>query len=157
RLITEDRVRVIFGCWTSASRKEVLPIVEKHNHLLFYPVQYEGLEQSPNIVYCGAAPNQQIIPAVRYCYGFLGKRRFFLVGSDYVFPRVANAIIKDELKSLQGTLAGEEYIPLGDGDVADVVKKVQESGADVILNTINGDSNRAFFRRLRAAGITPQK
>ena len=95
RLISKERVRAVFGCWTSASRKTVKPVFERHDHLLFYPVQYEGLEESPNIVYTGAAPNQQIIPAVQWCFDNLGKR-FFLVGSDYVFPRTANAIIKDQ-------------------------------------------------------------
>jgi len=122
---------------------------------LFYPVQYEGLEQSPNIVYCGAAPNQQIVPAVQYCFGFLGKRRFFLVGSDYVFPRTANAIIREELKVLGAQLVGEEYLPLGCEDVAAIVKKIVEAKPDVILSTINGNSNNSFFRALRRAGVTP--
>jgi ABC-type branched-subunit amino acid transport system substrate-binding protein len=87
-------------------------VVERHNQLLFYPVQYEGLELSPNIVYAGAAPNQQIIPAVKWCFDHLGKR-FFLVGSDYVFPRTANAIIKDQVGALGGEIAGEDYILLG--------------------------------------------
>ena len=89
-LIEKEKVAAVFGCWTSASRKTVKPVFEKYDHLLFYPVQYEGLEQSPNIVYTGAAPNQQIIPAVKWCFDNLGKK-FFLVGSDYVFPRTANA------------------------------------------------------------------
>src|SRR5262249_5002561 len=95
KLITQDQVCTVFGCWTSASRKTVNPVIENHNLLLFYPVQYEGLEQSPNIVYTGAAPTQQIIPAVKWCCSFLKKNRLFLVGSDYVFPRAANAIIRD--------------------------------------------------------------
>ena len=156
RLITRERVSVVFGCWTSASRKTVKPVFEKHDHLLFYPVQYEGLEQSPNIVYTGAAPNQQIIPGVKWAFDNLG-RRFFLVGSDYVFPRTANAIIKDQVAALGGTIVGEEYILLGSSAVADVVQKIAESKPDVILNTINGDSNVAFFRALRTAKITPDR
>jgi urea transport system substrate-binding protein len=155
RLIVDEKVCVIFGCWTSASRKMVKPVVEQFNHLLFYPVQYEGLESSPNIVYTGAAPNQQIIPAVKWSFETIG-RRFFLVGSDYVFPHVANAIIRDHVKALRGEIAGEEYILLGGNDVDAIVRKIVETKPDVILNTINGDSNVAFFRALRAAGITPR-
>jgi urea transport system substrate-binding protein len=155
RLITRDHVSVIFGCWTSASRKAVKPIVEKHDHLLFYPVQYEGLEQSPNIIYIGATPNQQIMPGVKWCFDHLG-RKMFLVGSDYVFPRTANQIIRDQLAALGGDIVGEAYIPLGSQDVQDVVRKIVDASPDVILNTINGDSNLAFFKVLRASGITPQ-
>ena len=156
RLITQEKVSAIFGCWTSASCKSVKPVIEKHDHLLFYPVQYEGLEQCPNIVYTGAAPNQQIIPAVRWCFEKLG-RKFFLVGSDYVFPRTANEIIRDQLRSLHGEIVGEEYILLGSKEVQGVVQSIIAAQPDVILNTINGDTNEAFFRELRAAGITPEK
>lgn len=155
RLITEERVSAIFGCWTSASRKAVKPIVERHDHLLFYPVQYEGLEQSPNIVYTGAAPNQQIIPGVKWCFDHLG-RRLFLVGSDYVFPRMANQIIRDQCAALGGEIVGEEFVHLGSQDVKHLVQKIVRARPDVILNTINGDSNLAFFRELRAAGISPR-
>lgn len=156
RLIVGENVSVIFGCWTSASRKMVKPEVEKLGHLLFYPLQYEGLETSPNIVYTGAAPNQQIIPAVKWSFEKIG-RRFFLVGSDYVFPHVANMIIRDHVNALRGEIVGEEYILLGSNDVDAIVRKIVETGPDVILNTINGDSNVAFFRALRAAGITPRR
>jgi urea transport system substrate-binding protein len=157
KLIAQDKVCTIFGCWTSASRKTVLPVIEKHDHLLFYPVQYEGLEQSPHIVYTGAAPNQQIIPAVKWCLTALKKKKFFLVGSDYVFPRCANAIIRDQARSLGDDIVGEEYLLLGSSDVGDIVRKIVAARPDAILNTINGDSNVAFFRALRAAGITPDK
>ena len=156
RLIAQEEVSTVFGCWTSASRKTVKPVFEKHDHLLFYPVQYEGLEACPNIVYTGAAPNQQIIPAVRWCFEHLG-RKFFLVGSDYVFPRTANEIIRDQLRSLHGEIVGEQYILLGSEDVQDAVQSIVAAKPDVILNTINGDTNVAFFRELRAAGITPEK
>ena len=156
RLITAERVSVIFGCWTSASRKRVKPVVEKYGHLLFYPVQYEGLEQSPNIIYTGATPNQQIIPAVKWCLDNVGKK-FFLVGSDYVFPRTANAIMKEQITVLRGEILGEEYVPLGSSEVKAMIGKIVRSRPDVILNTINGDSNVAFFRELRAAGITPEQ
>jgi urea transport system substrate-binding protein len=157
KLITRDRVCTVFGCWTSASRKTVKPVIEKHNHLLFYPVQYEGLEQSPNIVYTGAAPNQQIVPAVKWCCSFLKKKRLFLVGSDYVFPRAANAIIRDYATDLNADIVGEEYLPLGSADLGSVIKKIQARQPDMILNTINGDSNVAFFRALRKAGFTSDK
>ncbi len=157
RMITEDKVAVIFGCWTSASRKAVKAIVEKRDHLLLYPLQYEGLEQSPNIVYLGAAPNQQIRPAVKHFYAFEGKRRFYLVGSDYVFPRAANAILRDDVKELGAEVVGESYLPLGSPDVAAIVSAIRKSRCDVIFNTINGDSNRAFFRELQQQGITPDR
>lgn len=156
RLITKEKVSVVFGCWTSASRKTVKPVFEKHNHLLFYPVQYEGLEQSPNIVYTGAAPNQQIVPAVKWCLDELGNRAF-LVGSDYVFPRTANAIARDQIVALGAAVVGEEYILLGSHDVEAVVEEIVATQPDFILNTINGDSNVDFFKALRRAGITPER
>jgi urea transport system substrate-binding protein len=156
RLLTQDKVCAVFGCWTSASRKTVRPIFEKLSGLLFYPVQYEGLEESPNIIYLGAAPNQQIIPAVRWAFDNLG-RRFYLVGSDYVFPRAANAVISDQVKALGGSIVGQDYIPLGQDKTDDVVARIQAAHPDVILNTINGDTNIAFFRSLRAAGICPSR
>ncbi len=155
KLITQDKVCTVFGCWTSASRKTVLPVFEKHGHLLFYPVQYEGLEQSPNIVYTGAAPNQQIIPAIKWCVSHLKKKKLFLVGSDYVFPHCAHAIIKDFAKNLGAEVVGEEYLLLGSSEVRSLVGKIVKARPDVILNTINGDSNVAFFRELRAAGVMP--
>jgi urea transport system substrate-binding protein len=157
KLITQNQVCTVFGCWTSASRKTVKSVIEKHNHLLFYPVQYEGLEQSPNIVYTGAAPNQQIIPALKWCCSFLKKKRLFLVGSDYVFPRAANVIIRDYAADLSADIVGEEYLPLGSADMGAVVKKIQDRKPDMILSTINGDSNVAFFRALRKARFSSEK
>ena len=125
-LIREEQVAVVFGCWTSASRKTVKPIFEQYDHLLFYPVQYEGLESSPNIVYTGAAPNQQIIPAVKWALDQLG-RRVFLVGSDYVFPHAANAIMRDQIRSLRGSVVGEHYVLLGSSAVAPVVAAIAAS------------------------------
>jgi urea transport system substrate-binding protein len=155
-LIVEDRVAVTFGCWTSACRKQVKPIVEQHRHLLFYPLQYEGLEQSPYIVYTGAAPNQQIIPAVTWAADNLGNR-FYLVGSDYVFPRTANAIIRHVVEILRGTIVGEDYLPLGSRDTRRIVEAIQRARPAVILNTINGDTNVDFFKDLRRVGITPDE
>ncbi len=157
RLIRDGRVCTIFGCWTSASRKAVVPVVERHDHLLIYPIGYEGAEQSPNVVYLGAVPNQRILPALRWQVGFEGKRRWFLVGSDYVFPAVANAVIRDEAKALGCAVVGEEYLLLGSTDVAGVVAKIKKARPDLIVNTINGDTNVAFFRALRRAGITPRE
>jgi urea transport system substrate-binding protein len=157
KLIAQDEVITLFGCWTSASRKAVKPVVEKYDNLLLYPVQNEGLEQSPNIIYLGAAPNQQIIPAVRWCVSFLNKRRLFLVGSDYIFPRAANAIIRDQARALGAEIVGEEYLALGSVQASEIVEKIRRSKADIILNTINGDTNVAFFRALRAAGILPSQ
>ena len=154
QLIVKEKVSVIFGGWTSASRKTMKPVFEKYDHLLFYPVQYEGLEQSPNIVYTGAAPNQQVLPAIEWAGENLGKR-FFLVGSDYVFPRSANEIMKGKINEISGQVVGEEYRNLGDTNFDDIVDKIIQTHPDVILNTINGDSNIAFFKTLREKGITP--
>ena len=155
RLIVEEEVSVIFGGWTSASRKTMKPVFEEYNHLLFYPVQYEGLEQSPNIVYTGAAPNQQVLPAINWAFENLGTK-FFLVGSDYVFPRSANEIMKERINELGGEILGEEYRILGDRNFVEIVDKIAKTKPDVILNTINGDSNLGFFNELRKKGIDPE-
>ena len=155
KLITEDNVCTLFGCWTSASRKAVVSVVEQHKHLLFYPVQFEGMEQSPNVVYLGPVPNQQILPALRLLVGFEGKRRWFLVGSDYVYPITANAVVRAEAEKSGCEVVGEEYLLLGNGEVGAVVKKIKDSGADLIVNTVNGDTNVALFRALRRARVTP--
>lgn len=153
KLIQNDKVATIFGCWTSASRKAVKPVVEETGALLWYPVQYEGMEMSPNIMYMGAAPNQQAVPAVEYCVKNFGKK-VFLVGSDYVFPRTANKIIKAQLAYLGGTCAGEEYTPMGHTDYATIVSKIAAAKPDCVINTLNGDSNVAFFKQLTDAGLT---
>ena len=155
KLINEKKVDVIFGCWTSASRKTVKPVFEKNKHLLFYPIQYEGLEQSPNIVYTGAAPNQQILPAVKWAIDNIGSK-VFIVGSDYVFPRTAAAIITDKVAELGGEVVGEEYVLLGSQEVDAMVAAIVAVQPDVIMNNINGDSNVAFFKKLKEAGITAE-
>ena len=157
RLISKDDACVIFGCWTSASRKGVLPVVEAAGHLLVYPMAYEGLEQSPNIVYTGAAPNQQITPAVQWCHEKLGARRFFLVGSDYVWPHCVNAIIGDQLAALGAEKVAEAYIPFGSMDVAAAVRAIVETKPDVVLCSVVGDSAIAFAQALRQAGVDPVK
>jgi urea transport system substrate-binding protein len=149
RLITQEKVSVLFGCWTSSSRKAVKPIVEKHRHLLFYPVQYEGLEQSPNIIYTGSAPNQQIIPGTYWALENLGKR-VYLLGSDYIFPRTANRIIRDIVRAAGGQVLGTRYLPLGGSDMTAGMAEILRLKPDVIINTINGDSNLDFFRALQS-------
>lgn len=153
KLLQKDSVVTIFGCWTSASRKAVLPVVEQNKGLLWYPVQYEGVESSPNIFYIGATTNQQIIPAVTWLLQNKGKK-FYLLGSDYVFPRTANKIIKEQLKAEGGTLVAEEYTPLGHTDYNTIISKIKKEKPDVIFNTLNGDSNVAFFKQLKDAGIS---
>ena len=157
RLIDQEKVSVIFGCWTSASRKSVKPVVEHKSHLLIYPMAYEGLEQSPSIVYTGAAPNQQVIPAVSWCYETLKARKFFLVGSDYVWPHCVNEIAKDQLKALGAECVGESYILFGTAEVDASVKAIQKAGPDVIISTVVGDSNQAFYERLQTAGIRAER
>jgi len=156
RLITEQQVVAIFGCWTSASRKMVKPVVEKHHNLLLYPVQYEGLEASPNILYTGTTANQQIIPALVWAAHHLG-RRIYLLGSDYIFPRSANFIIRRYAQAAGATIVGERYLPLGSRKMRKVLADIARIKPDVVLNTINGDSNLALFRALKQAGVTAKK
>ncbi len=156
RLIKNEQVSILFACLTSSCRKRVKDVVEEENHLLMYPVVYEGLEQSPNIIYLGAAPNQQIIPAIKWAMDHLGKR-FYLVGSDYIWPRIANEIIKAEVKNLGGEILGEDYIPLGDTEMRPTVQHILEKKPQIILHTLVGTSNKPFFEALYQAGITPKK
>ncbi|MEU0394957.1 urea ABC transporter substrate-binding protein [Streptomyces sp. NPDC006208] len=152
-LIKEDKVAATFGCWTSASRKAVKPVFEKYRSPLFYPVQYEGLEQSPYIFYIGATTNQQIVPALDYLKK-QGLTRLALVGSDYVFPRTANKIIKAYAKANGMKVVTEDYAPLGSTEFSTIVNEVKGSGADAVFNTLNGDSNVAFFKEYKSAGMT---
>ncbi len=152
RLIKDQHVSAVFACWTSACRKAVKPVVEGLHHLMFYAVQYEGLEESDAIVHTGAAPNQQIIPGTRWTLDHFG-RRIYLVGSDYIFPRTANRIIHDVAAIADGRILGERYVPLGSDDVGAVIDDIRRLHPDVVLNTINGDSNRPFFEGLRKAGL----
>lgn len=152
-LIQKDQVQTIFGCWTSASRKAVLPVIEREGHLLWYPVQYEGYEQSSAIMYGGAAPNQQILPALEWGLNQFGKK-VFLVGSDYIFPRTANRLIKAELSRHHGTPSGEFYQPLGHQNFRKTVQAIHNRQPDFIINTINGDSNQGFFQALSQAKLS---
>jgi urea transport system substrate-binding protein len=155
KLLGEEKVAALFGCWTSASRKAVRPAVERHGSVLFYPVQYEGLEQSPRIVYLGATPNQQILPGIDYLTGTLGKRRLFVVGSDYVFPRTATEVVGDHVKKKPGVeVVGAEFVPLGSREVVGIVEQVRKSNADGVVNLLNGTTNFSFFKELKAAGVT---
>jgi urea transport system substrate-binding protein len=157
RLIETEKVSVIFGCWSSASRKSVKPIVEQYNHLLFYPNAYEGLEQSPNIIYTGAAPNQHIIPAVKWTYDNLKARKYFLAGSDHIWPRGVFATVRDCLQSLGAEVVGEEYLALHTTDVDPLIAKIKQARPDVILSTVSGDTNFPFYQKLSAAGLGPQE
>ncbi|QZH64077.1 urea ABC transporter substrate-binding protein [Mycolicibacterium farcinogenes] len=156
KLISSDCVAAVFGGWTSSSRKAMLPVFESANALLYYPVQYEGLESSKNIFYTGATTNQQIVPALDYLKE-KGIKSLYLVGSDYVFPQTANRIIKAYAKENGIEIKGEDYTPLGSTDFSTIVNKVRSADADAVFNTLNGDSNVAFFREYRNVGLTPQE
>ena len=153
KLIRSDCTAAVFGGWTSSSRKAMLPVFEGNNALLFYPVQYEGLESSKNIFYTGATTNQQIVPALDYLKE-KGAKSLFLVGSDYVFPQTANKIIKAYAAANGMEIKGEEYAPLGYTDFSTIVSKVKSADADAVFNTLNGDSNVAFFKEYKNAGLT---
>jgi urea transport system substrate-binding protein len=160
QLITQDKAAVVFGCWTSVSRKSVLPVFEELNGLLFYPVQYEGEELSKNVFYTGAAPNQQAIPAVEYLMSKDGggAKRFVLLGTDYVYPRTTNKILRAFLKSkgVADKDIDEKYTPFGHSDyqtiVADI-KKFSAGGKTAVISTINGDSNVPFYKELGNQGL----
>ncbi len=159
KLIDQDKVATVFGCWTSSSRKAVLDTFKTKKHMLWYPVQYEGQECSQNVFYTGAAPNQQIEPSVDWLLKtYLGKP-FFLVGSDYVFPQTANSIIKAQLAAKGGKVVGEEYIKLGDNEVSAVIAKIKAAlpSGGIIYNSLNGSTNVAFFKALQGAGMTAEK
>jgi urea transport system substrate-binding protein len=161
QLLTQDKVAVMFGCWTSVSRKSVLPVVEELNGLLFYPVQYEGEELSKNVFYTGAAPNQQAIPAVEYLMSKDGgsAKRFVLLGTDYVYPRTTNKILRAFLKSkgVAETDIIEEYTPFGHSDYQTIIGKIKKFASEgkktAVISTINGDSNVPFYKELGNQGL----
>lgn len=168
RLITEKQVQALFGCWTSACREALKPVVEKHRHLLFYALQYEGMEQSPNILYGGAIPNQLVMPAVHWALVNLGKsgkggksdgrgKRVYLAGSDYVFSRVVNILIKDLLGAHGAVVVGERYLPLEGAAMDDLAADIVRQQPDIVLSTISDIDNAVFFRTLEKSGITPGK
>ena len=159
-LLTVEEVDVIFGCWTSVSRKSVLPVIEEVNGLLFYPVQYEGEESSKNVFYTGAAPNQQAIPATDYFLDELGVEKFALLGTDYVYPRTTNNILESYLqqKGISEADIFVNYTPFGHSDWSKIVSDVVALGADGkkvgVISTINGDANIGFYKELSAAGVS---
>ncbi len=161
QLISQDKVAVTFGCWTSVSRKSVLPVFEELNGLLFYPVQYEGEELSKNVFYTGAAPNQQAIPAVEYLMSKDGgsAKRFVLLGTDYVYPRTTNKILRAFLKSKGVAEADivEEYTPFGHSDYQSIIAKIKKFSSEgkktAVISTINGDSNVPFYKELGNQGL----
>ena len=157
KLISTDKVAATFGGWTSASRKAMLPVFERNKALLYYPVQYEGLEASPYIFYTGATTNQQIIPGLEFLKEKLKVKTLFLVGSDYVFPRTANKEIKAWAKANGMKIVGEEYTPLGNTEYATTINKIKEAKPDAVFQTINGDSNVAFFKQFKDAGLDAKK
>ncbi len=159
QLILEDEVAVTFGCWTSVSRKSVLPVYEENNALLFYPVQYEGEEQSLNVFYTAASPNQQLVPAAQFAIDELEAKKFYLLGTDYVFPRTANRVLKAYLLSVGVPEENiiEEYTPFHHQDYQTIVGKIKSfsaSGDAVVLSTINGDSNVPFYTEFANQGLT---
>jgi len=162
-LITKDKVSVIFGCWTSVSRKSVLPVIEELNGLLFYPVQYEGEESSKNVFYTGAAPNQQAIPAVDYLMKDIGVKRWVLAGTDYVYPRTTNKILEAYLKA-KGVSDKDimiNYTPFGHSDWQSIVSQIKKFGSagkkTAVVSTINGDANVPFYKELANQGISAEK
>ncbi|QDZ40065.1 ABC transporter substrate-binding protein [Euhalothece natronophila Z-M001] len=156
RLINDDEVKCVLGCYTSASRLAVLPVFEGEDSILYYPVYYEGNECSSNVFYTGAAPNQQVTDSIPYCYENFGPRAFF-VGSDYVYPRESNRIAIAELEELGGESVGEEYAELGTTEFSTIINRIQQAQPDFVLSNIVGDSIPAFYRQYRDAGITPDQ
>jgi urea transport system substrate-binding protein len=160
-LITKEKVAVTFGCWTSVSRKSCLPTFEEYNSLLFYPVQYEGEEQSLNVFYTGASPNQQLVPAAEYMIKEMGMKKFYLLGTDYVFPRTANKVLKAYLKSMgvPDENIREEYTPFHHQDYQSIVAKLKKfaaGGKACVMSTINGDSNVPFYKEFANQGLTSE-
>lgn len=155
-LLNNERVEVIFGCWTPTSRRTVEPVLAKYQGLLFYPGQTEGVDLSPYVISLGPTPNQQVIPGVQWSYENLGKK-FYLIGSDYLYSHISQEIIKEFIPSLPGaSIVGEDYIPLGTPTVKEYISKIIAAKPDVILNTINGETSKVFFKELRKAGITSE-
>jgi len=155
KLLEEDHVAAVFGCWTSASRKAVLPVFEKDNGLLYYPTFYEGLEQSHNVFYTGQEATQQIIAGLEWIAKEKKAKTYYLIGSDYIWPRTSMKIARKEIEQhLGGKVVGEEYIALGDTQFGSVINKIRLKKPDVIYAAVVGGSNVAWFKQLKAAGIT---
>jgi len=158
KLLERDKVAAVFGCWTSASRKAVLPVFEKDNGLLYYPTFYEGLEQSKNVFYTGQEATQQIIAGLDWIKKEKGAKTYFLVGSDYIWPRTSNKIARKHIENaLKGTVVGEEYYPLGHTQFGSLINKIKLKKPDVIYSIVVGGSNVAWWKQLKAAGVTASK
>lgn len=157
KLLIQDRTASVFGCWTSASRKAVLPVFEKENGLLYYPTFYEGLEQSKNVFYTGQEATQQILAGLDWLHKTKGAKTFFLVGSDYIWPRTSNKIARKHIeKVLKGTVVGEEYYPLGHTQFGSLINKIKAQKPDAVYAIVVGGSNVSFYKQLKAAGVTAQ-
>ncbi|HEV7856079.1 MAG TPA: urea ABC transporter substrate-binding protein [Herminiimonas sp.] len=155
KLLVSDKVATVFGCWTSASRKAVLPVFEKENGLLYYPTFYEGLEQSKNVIYTGQEATQQILASLDWIAKEKKAKTFFLVGSDYIWPRTSNKIARKHIENvLKGSVVGEEYYPLGNTQFGSLINKIKLKKPDVIFVDVVGGSTVAFFKQLKAAGVT---
>jgi urea transport system substrate-binding protein len=158
KLLVNDRVATVFGCWTSASRKAVLPVFEKENGMLYYPTFYEGLEQSKNVIYTGQEATQQIIWGLDWAKQEKKAKTFFLVGSDYIWPRTSMKIARKHVENFQkGQIVGEEYYPLGHTNFNSLINKIKLKKPDCVYCAVVGGSNVAFYKQLKAAGITAQK
>ena len=157
KLLVNDKVAAVFGCWTSASRKAVLPVFEQYNGMLYYPTFYEGLEQSPNVIYTGQEATQQIIAGIDWVVKNKGAKKFFLLGSDYIWPRTSNKIARKHIEKLGLKVVGEEYYPLGHTQFNSVINKIKLKKPDVLYAIVVGGSNVAFYKQLKAAGIDMTK
>ncbi len=157
KLLEKDKVAAVFGCWTSASRKAVLPVFEKDNGLLYYPTFYEGLEESPNVYYTGQEATQQILAGIDWVVKEKGAKTFYLLGSDYIWPRTSNKIARKHIEKNGLKVVGEEYFPLGHTQFNSVINKIKLKKPDVIYAIIVGGSNVAFYKQLKAAGIDLNK
>ncbi|WP_428140153.1 urea ABC transporter substrate-binding protein [Bradyrhizobium sp.] len=158
KLLEKDKVAAVFGCWTSASRKAVLPVFEKDNGLLYYPTFYEGLEESKNVFYTGQEATQQILAGLDWASKELGAKTFYLVGSDYIWPRTSMKIARKHIENvLKGTVVGEEYYPLGSTQFGSLINKIKLKKPDLVFGAVVGGSNVAWFKQLNAAGLTFKK
>ena len=157
KLLVNDKVAAVFGCWTSASRKAVLPVFEQYNGMLYYPTFYEGLEQSPNVIYTGQEATQQILAGIDWVTKTKGAKTFYLLGSDYIWPRTSNKIARKHIEKLGLKVVGEEYYPLGHTQFNSVINKIKLRKPDVIFASVVGGSNVAFYKQLKAAGIDMTK
>ncbi|MDK3018054.1 transporter substrate-binding domain-containing protein [Pseudodonghicola flavimaris] len=157
KLVIRDRMQTVFGSYTSASRKAVLPVFEKRNSLYFYPTYYEGFECSKNVVYTGAVPNQQLSNFIPWIINTLGKKKFFIVGSNYIYPREMAKVSKILIEQHGGEWIADEYLELGHSEWGAMVKKIKDSGCDVVLSNVVGDSVVAFYREFKNQGLTHDK